>query len=122
MTTVIIEINREPNVLGFGIDITQRKQAETQLLRTLAREKELSQLRSHFVSMVSHEFRTPLGVIQSSAEILEDEILALKRPRLKSSEKESRFRLIARRVFLPLTGTTTESPSQTGSPVSSETH
>jgi PAS domain S-box-containing protein len=68
----IIEINREPHVLGFGIDITQRKQAETELLRTLAREKELSQLRSHFVSMISHEFRTPLGVIQSSAEILED--------------------------------------------------
>ena len=42
------------------------------MLRTLAREKELGQLRSNFVSMVSHEFRTPLGVIQSSAEILED--------------------------------------------------
>jgi len=53
-------------------DITQRKQAEAELLRTLAREKELSQLRSNFVSMVSHEFRTPLGIIQSSAEILED--------------------------------------------------
>ncbi|MBV8223693.1 MAG: HAMP domain-containing histidine kinase, partial [Verrucomicrobia bacterium] len=42
------------------------------LLRTVAREKELSRLRSNFVSMVSHEFRTPLGIIQSSAEILED--------------------------------------------------
>jgi signal transduction histidine kinase len=38
----------------------------------LAREKELGQLRSNFVSMVSHEFRTPLGIIQSSAEILEE--------------------------------------------------
>jgi PAS domain S-box-containing protein len=53
-------------------DITQRKQAETELVRTLAKEKELGQLRSNFVSMVSHEFRTPLGIIQSSAEILED--------------------------------------------------
>jgi PAS domain S-box-containing protein len=53
-------------------DITQRKQAEAELVRTLAREKELGQLRSKFVSMVSHEFRTPLGIIQSSAEILED--------------------------------------------------
>jgi two-component system sensor histidine kinase/response regulator len=32
-------------------DITQRKQAEAELLRTLAREKELGQLRSNFVSM-----------------------------------------------------------------------
>ena len=44
----IIEINREPHMLVFGLDITQRKQAEAELLRTLAREKELGQLRSKF--------------------------------------------------------------------------
>jgi PAS domain S-box-containing protein len=53
-------------------DITERKQAEAELLRALAREKELGQLKSNFVSMVSHEFRTPLGIIMSSAEILQD--------------------------------------------------
>ena len=68
----IIEINREPHMLVIGLDVTQRKHAEAELLRTLAREQELGQLRSHFVSMVSHEFRTPLGIIQSSAEILKD--------------------------------------------------
>ena len=41
-------------------------------MKALAREKELGGLKSSFVSMVSHEFRTPLGVIMSSAEILED--------------------------------------------------
>jgi signal transduction histidine kinase len=66
----VIEIDREPHILVFGLDITQRKQAEAELHRTLAREKELGQLRSNFVSMVSHEFRTPLAIIQSSAEIL----------------------------------------------------
>jgi PAS domain S-box-containing protein len=68
----VIEINREPHLLVIGLDITQRKQAEAELLRTLAREKDLGQLRNNFVSMVSHEFRTPLGIIQSSAEIVED--------------------------------------------------
>ena len=68
----IIEINREPHILVFALDITQRKQAEAELVRTLEREKELGQLRSKFMSMVSHEFRTPLAIIQSSAEILED--------------------------------------------------
>jgi PAS domain S-box-containing protein len=53
-------------------DITVRKRAEEELHRTLAREKELGQLRSKFVSMVSHEFRTPLAIIQSSAEIMDD--------------------------------------------------
>ncbi len=68
----IIEVGGEDHMLVFGLDITQRKQAEAELLKTLAREKELGQLRTNFVSMVSHEFRTPLGIIQSSAEILED--------------------------------------------------
>lgn len=39
--------------------------------RELELQRELNRLKSNFVSMVSHEFRTPLGVIQSSAEILE---------------------------------------------------
>lgn len=53
-------------------DITERKRAEEELHRALAREKELSQLKSSFVSTVSHEFRTPLGIILSSAQILRD--------------------------------------------------
>jgi PAS domain S-box-containing protein len=51
-------------------EIADRKKAEAELLKALAREKELSQLKSNFISMVSHEFRTPLGVILSSADIL----------------------------------------------------
>jgi PAS domain S-box-containing protein len=50
---------------------TQLKQAEQELLKALAQEKELGELKGRFVSMVSHEFRTPLGIIMSSAEILE---------------------------------------------------
>jgi PAS domain S-box-containing protein len=67
-----IKLNNTPHILSFGQDITQRKRAEVDLLKTLEREKELSQLKSNFVSMVSHEFRTPLGIIQSSAELLRD--------------------------------------------------
>jgi PAS domain S-box-containing protein len=59
-------------LIGLALDITDRKKAEEELLRTLAREKELGELKSNFVSMVSHEFRTPLGIVMSSAEILRD--------------------------------------------------
>jgi signal transduction histidine kinase len=59
-------------MLTIALEITQRKRAEEELLKTLEREKELSQLKSNFVSMVSHEFRTPLGIIQSSTELLRD--------------------------------------------------
>lgn len=39
--------------------------------RALARERELNDLKTRFVSMVSHEFRTPLTAVLSSAELLE---------------------------------------------------
>ena len=81
-------------MLGFFTDITERKRVENELVRTLAREKELGQLRSNSVSMVSHEFRTPLGIIQSSAEILEDYLDQLEPPErqdhLQSIRKNTR--------------------------------
>jgi PAS domain S-box-containing protein len=67
-----IQLNDTPHMLTIALDITQRKRAEEELLKTLEREKELSRLKSSFVSMVSHEFRTPLGIIQSSTELLRD--------------------------------------------------
>jgi K+-sensing histidine kinase KdpD len=54
------------------VDISPRKAAEAELVEALAREKELNELRSRFVSMTSHEFRTPLAAIMSSIELLAD--------------------------------------------------
>jgi PAS domain S-box-containing protein len=56
---------------GTSVDITQRKRAEVELLAALQREKELSEMKSKFVSIASHELRTPLATILSSAELLE---------------------------------------------------
>ena len=42
-----------------------------ELEASLAREKELGQLKSSFITVASHQFRTPLAVIQSNAELLE---------------------------------------------------
>src|SRR6185503_5181249 len=52
-------------------DITERKRAEAELRKTLERERELGELKSNFVSLVSHEFRTPLEIIISSADNLD---------------------------------------------------
>ncbi len=58
-------------VAGIAEDITARKQVEEETYKMLQKERELSDLKSRFVSMTSHEFRTPLTTIQSSAELLE---------------------------------------------------
>lgn len=66
-----IEIDGEPHIFAASVEIEEQKRAEAELRRALGQEQELLRLKSRFVSMVSHEYRTPLGVIQSAAEILE---------------------------------------------------
>jgi PAS domain S-box-containing protein len=51
-------------------DITERKQLEAELRQALEKEKEFSGLKTRFVSMASHEFRTPLATIQATSDIL----------------------------------------------------
>lgn len=52
------------------LDITERRKAEEETRMALEKQKELNLLKSRFVSMTSHEFRTPLAAILSSAELL----------------------------------------------------
>jgi PAS domain S-box-containing protein len=57
-------------LFGTVVDITERKQAEEETLKALQRERELSEAKSRFIAMTSHEFRTPLTTIQSSVDLL----------------------------------------------------
>lgn len=59
------------NLLCSLRDITERKQVEIELRKALDKERELSELKNRFISMTSHEFRTPLTTILSSAGLLE---------------------------------------------------
>ena len=43
---------------------------EIELEKSLAKERELGELKSRFVSMASHEFRTPLATILSSVSLI----------------------------------------------------
>lgn len=53
-------------------NVSAQKNLERELVKTLAKEKQLNTLKSRFVTMASHEFRTPLTTILSSAFLLEN--------------------------------------------------
>jgi len=89
------QIGLQPVFVAFVTDITKRKEnekklkeysegleekieertkelkaSEAKLIMALDKEKELGELKSRFVSMASHEFRTPLSSILSSANLI----------------------------------------------------
>jgi len=57
--------------VAVSINISRRKQIEQELNIALEKEKELNGLKSRFVSMASHEFRTPLSTVLSSTYLLQ---------------------------------------------------
>lgn len=57
-------------ILVVEQNITALKEAEDRATMALHKERELSELKSRFVSMASHEFRTPLSTILSSAGLI----------------------------------------------------
>lgn len=52
-------------------EVTERKRAEEEARKALEKERELNELKSKFVSIASHEFRTPLSTILSSVSLVD---------------------------------------------------
>lgn len=67
----ISDNNKVQEIFICITDIHKRKQAQEKIKKALHREQELNKLKSRFISVVSHEFRTPLAGIVSSAQLLE---------------------------------------------------
>lgn len=66
------ELESKVNFRTEQLHVTMRKLEESkdELTKALNKEKELGDLKGRFVSMASHEFRTPLSTILSSASLL----------------------------------------------------
>ena len=52
-------------------DISKQKEQERVLEVALLKEKKLNEMKSQFITIASHEFRTPLATILTSAELME---------------------------------------------------
>lgn len=58
------------SVKNLEKEVVERKKAQDKVIKALEKERELNELKSRFVSMASHEFRTPLATILSSASLI----------------------------------------------------
>ncbi|GAA6620439.1 scytonemin biosynthesis sensor histidine kinase [Scytonema sp. NUACC26] len=66
----VLDFSSKPVKLVTAIDITDYKQAESEVRQALEQTKRFSELRERFVSILSHEFRTPLNVVSFSTDLL----------------------------------------------------
>ena len=70
-----ITIQRLVRAIRYAIErseiLNQLRESEERTRQALAKEQELNELKSNFVAMVSHEFRTPMTTIRTAVDILE---------------------------------------------------
>jgi signal transduction histidine kinase len=70
LTDVILRVRR--SALALELATSELREANEALAKEREKERQLGELKTRFVSMTSHEFRTPLSVIVSSTELLEN--------------------------------------------------
>lgn len=70
-------LDRKKQITGYEFvsrDISDRKKAEQQIIQSLEKEKSLHEMKSNFISMASHEFKTPLAAISTAVDLLETKL------------------------------------------------
>ena len=58
------------NYVALKDDITAQKRFVAETTATIKKEHEMSEMKTRFISMTSHEFRTPMAVVMGSADLL----------------------------------------------------
>ena len=65
-----LEVKVEERTMILKEALQRLEESQTELSEALDKEKQMNEIKSRFVSMASHEFRTPLSTVLSSASLL----------------------------------------------------
>ena len=65
-----VNIGKRKLLVGFYRDITKRKEAEEELRETLKKQRQLELLKTEFLSVTSHELRTPITPMRAQLQML----------------------------------------------------
>ncbi|WP_333810279.1 PAS domain-containing protein [Flavobacterium sp.] len=87
--TILDNKNKIVGIQTSSRDITERVKDRENIQQALIKEKELNELKSGFVTMASHQFRTPLSVIYSNVELLNYKMEILKFDKKEEIERIS---------------------------------
>lgn len=84
-TSFYSPLQKELLILSTSRDISTRMAMEEEMKRSLEREKELNKLKSDFIDMATHEFKSPLTSIKSSMQLLQMGMGQVKEKSLRES-------------------------------------